>query len=142
MYFVFPVFMLSPTRFSDFSTRVSISWASLIPSLTNAISSAKSISVVVIGGTLLLFLFLSWKPSLSSLPSKAVLITYSITITKRYGANVSPCKTPARMLKVSVSPLGVMTLAVVSSYNANSRQQLLRYPISFQYRKNFPSVYS
>ena len=26
--------MLSPTRFADFSTRVSISWASLIPSLT------------------------------------------------------------------------------------------------------------
>ena len=32
-----------------------------------------------------------------------------------YGANVSPCKTPARMLKVSVSPSGVMTLAVVSN---------------------------
>ena len=35
-------------------------------------------------------------------------------MTKGYGANVSPCKTPARMLKVS--PSGVMTLAVISSY--------------------------
>ena len=35
---------------------------------------------------------------------------------KRYGANVSPCKSPAKMLKVTVSPSGVMTLAVVSSY--------------------------
>ena len=37
-------------------------------------------------------------------------------MTKRYGANVSPCKTPARILKVSASPSGVITLAVVFSY--------------------------
>ena len=37
-------------------------------------------------------------------------------MTKRYGANISPCKTLARILKVSVSPSGVMTLAVVPSY--------------------------
>ena len=67
MYFVLPVFMLSPTRFADFSTRVSISSASLIPSLTNVNH--------LICGTLLLFIFLSWKPSLFSLPFKAVLIT-------------------------------------------------------------------
>ena len=75
MYFVFPVFMLSPTRFADCSTRVGIYWASLIPSHTNAISPAKSISVTVIGSTLLLFIFLSYKPRLSSLPSKSVLLT-------------------------------------------------------------------
>ena len=33
-----------------------------------------------------------------------------------YGANVSTCNTPARILKVSVSPSGVMTVTVVSSY--------------------------
>ena len=64
----------------------------------------------------LLFLFLRWKPSLSSLPCKAILITQSITMTKRYGANVSSCKTQTIILKVSVSPSVVTTLAVVFSY--------------------------
>ena len=35
---------------------------------------------------------------------------------KRDGANVSPCNTPSRILKFSVSLSGVMTLSVVSSY--------------------------
>ena len=55
-------------------------------------------------------------------------------MTKRYVANVSPCKTPARILKVSVSPSGVLTLAVVSSYSSyysNSRHQILRYSVRF-----------
>ena len=37
-------------------------------------------------------------------------------MTKMYGANVSPYKTTAIFLKVSVSSNGVITLAVLSPY--------------------------
>ena len=73
-YFVLPVFMLSPINCADSSTLLSSFSASLIPSLTKAISSAKSMSVTIMGGTLLLCLFLSWKPSFSSLPVRNVLM--------------------------------------------------------------------
>ena len=107
--------MLSPIHFTDSSTPLSIYSASLIP-LTKAISSAKSISVIIMSSTLLLCLFLSWKPSFSFLPVRAFLMIYSIIMTMRYGTSVSPCKTPARILKVSVPLSDVMTFADVYSY--------------------------
>ena len=74
IYFVLSVFMLSPIYFADSSTLLRISSASLIPSLNKVISSAKSNSVTILGGTLLLYLFHSWKPSFSSLPVRDVLM--------------------------------------------------------------------
>ena len=64
----------------------------------SAMSSVSSASVIVYVGYLLLLSFISLKP-FSFIISIDVLRSKSRQMIKRYGANVSPCSTPATMSK-------------------------------------------
>ena len=74
--------------------------------------SAWSASVIVCAEYLLLLSFASLKP-FYFIKSIDVLSTYSRQIINRYGANVSPCSTPATMLKLSVSPSDKRTFTFI-----------------------------
>ena len=64
----------------------------------SVMSSASSASVIICAGYLLLLSFASVKP-FSFITSIDVRSTLSRQIINRYGANVSPCSTPATMSK-------------------------------------------
>ena len=68
--------------------------------------------VIICAGYCLLLTFCSVKP-FSFIRSIVVRSTSSRHIMNRYGANVSPCRTPATILKKSLSPSGEQTFTFV-----------------------------
>ena len=78
-----------------------LAWAGVFAG--SAMPSAKSASVIVRAGYLLLLAFAKVTP-FSFIKPIDVRSTLSMQIINRYGANVSPCSTPATMSKKSVSP--------------------------------------
>ena len=70
------------------------------------------VSVIVFAGYLLLLFFVSLKP-FSLILSIDVLSMLSKQMIKRYGASMSPCKTPATMSKYSVSPSDERTFTLM-----------------------------
>ena len=73
----------------------------------NAMSLAKTVSVINVGCCHLLLLLSSLNSSYSSFPSVACIILLSRTIANRKGASVSSCRTPASISKKSVFPSSV-----------------------------------
>ena len=94
IYSVFAVLMFKPISFDTSSNLFRSVFASFMLSVTTARSSAQSISVIFIAGWRLLFLTSNVKPKFIFMD---FLRTQSRHTIKRKGANVSPCRTPARV---------------------------------------------
>ena len=111
MTFVFLAFSPRPMFLHSFSTTRSRVHACSTVSERSAMSSVKSRSVTIFAATLRLARFCRVSPSSSSRPSIALRSALSRATIKRNGARVSPCSTPARIWKVSVSPSTVRPLS-------------------------------
>ena len=88
-----------------------LAWAGVFARDTK--SFQKSTSVLVSGGYCRLFAFFFSVKTFSFIRSIDVPSTSFTQIINKYSANVSPCKTPATMLKMLVLPSGERTIAFV-----------------------------